>query len=73
MQQQQVNNLPRLMRLNQIRSLTGLSRSTIYGLMKTGDFPPNVQIGARAVGWIDSEIASWLSGRIGARASRSTT
>ena len=43
---------------------TGLSRSTIYLMMKSGTFPKNVQLGARAVGWLESDIQAWIDSRI---------
>jgi hypothetical protein len=36
----------------------------IYQLESEHRFPRRVRIGARAVGWVDSEVQSWLAGRI---------
>ncbi len=46
-----------------VEALTGLSRSTIYQLMADGRFPRPVQLGPRAVGWRQSEIADWIARR----------
>lgn len=43
---------------------TGLSRSTIYLYISQGYFPKPISLGARAVGWISSEIEQWVAGRI---------
>jgi prophage regulatory protein len=48
---------------------TGLSRSTIYHKIKIGDFPPQINLGSRAVGWLSEEVDAWITGRI--EASRS--
>ncbi|MGC1869904.1 MAG: AlpA family phage regulatory protein [Acidobacteriaceae bacterium] len=42
----------------------GLSRSQIYRLASTGDFPKAYSLGARAVAWLESEIDAWIEGRI---------
>lgn len=47
----------------EVEEMTGLSRSTIYAMMESGDFPRPVKIGKRAVAWPESEIKEWLSGR----------
>jgi prophage regulatory protein len=54
-------------RLKNVRSMTGLSRSSIYAMMKAGEFPKNVLLGARAVGWIDSEVNDWIEGKVASR------
>ena len=53
----------RLLRLSEVRSRTALGRSTIYRLMRNGDFPEPLKIGARAVRWRESEIEEWLAAR----------
>lgn len=46
--------------------MTGLSRSSVYSMMGKGCFPTNVSIGARAVGWVESEVRNWIDSRISA-------
>lgn len=46
-----------------VQMRTGLSRSTIYLMMSQGRFPKPIPLGARAVGWIESEIDVWLESR----------
>jgi prophage regulatory protein len=53
----------RLMRLNELTSVTGLKRSAIYARIRVGDFPPPVLIGQRAVAWRESEVETWISDR----------
>jgi len=54
----------RIIRLKQVLELTGLGRSTVYKLEADQKFPKRVQLGARAVGWIQHEIEGWLSAHI---------
>ena len=49
-----------ILRLPNVKSRTGLSRSTIYLRVKAGTFPAPISLGTRAVGWIESEIQQWL-------------
>ncbi len=57
-------NNQKILRLKAVKEWTGLSRSTIYLMINKGEFPKNVRIGAKAVGWIDSDLQSWLESRI---------
>jgi len=49
-----------ILRLNDVKTRTGLSRSTIYLRMQNGTFPKSVSLGVHAVGWLDSEIEDWI-------------
>lgn len=51
-------------RLKTVQANTGLSRSTIYLMMRAGTFPKNITLGARAVGWLDADIQDWIDSRI---------
>jgi prophage regulatory protein len=53
-----------VLRLPQVRKVTGLCRSMIYQLEGERKFPRRVKIGMRAVGWIDGEVQEWLKNRI---------
>jgi prophage regulatory protein len=54
----------KIIRLPDVKDLTGLSRSTIYLRMAEKSFPSSINLGARAVGWIESEIEEWVELRI---------
>jgi prophage regulatory protein len=56
----------KFLRLGEVRALTALSRSSIYAYMAAGSFPLAVNIGARSVAWVESDINEWIAGRIGA-------
>ena len=53
-----------LLRLSQVKARTGLSRSTIYLRIKAGEFPAQVCLGARAVGWLEAEIERWIATQV---------
>ena len=57
----------RLMRLEEVVEVTALSRSTIYRMVKTGQFPQSKQIGLRAVRWKLSDINAWIDSRTSTR------
>ena len=54
----------RIMRLPEVKAITGLSRSTIYFRIGLGTFPKQVSLGGRAVGWLEEEIQDWLHQQI---------
>jgi prophage regulatory protein len=66
----QVISAATILRRKQVELRTGLSRSTIYAWVKDGRFPAPVSLGAKAVGWLQSDIDSWISERV--RSSRPT-
>jgi prophage regulatory protein len=57
----------RLMRLPEVKRITGLSKSSIYDRMNEGIFPKSVPLGGRTVGWVESEVDEWVETRIASR------
>jgi len=60
---QQTEN-QRLIRRKEVQAKTGLGASSIYAMMKTGDFPQCLNLSERRVAWIESEIDKWITERI---------
>jgi len=56
----------KLLRLNAVIDWTGLSRSTIYAMMQSGNFPKNYLIGARAVAWLEKDIQAFIDSKTNA-------
>ena len=56
----------RIIRMADVQARTGLSRSTIYQWASDGSFPQPIRLGARAVGWIESEVDAWIREQIAA-------
>jgi prophage regulatory protein len=59
-----VNMINSILRLPEVKSRTGLSRSTIYLRIKNKCFPSQITLGGRAVGWVEADINQWLEERI---------
>ena len=51
----------RVIRREEVCSMTGLARATIYKKVAEGTFPAPLRLGSRAVGWRLSDIQAWLS------------
>ena len=54
---------PKLLTLDQVKQMTTLSRSTIYGLMAQNRFPLPIRVGLRAVRWIEAEVVAFIRSR----------
>ncbi len=57
------------LRLPDVKAVTGLSKTSLYALIKEKSFPAPVRLGPRAVAWVKSEIRQWAVERV--QASRS--
>lgn len=56
------SNMRRILRLREVKTITGLGRTKIYDLMKEGSFPKSRRIsGASIVGWDSLEIEAWIT------------
>lgn len=53
----------KILRIEATCERTGLSKSTIYARIKQGSFVDPVRLGPRSVGFLESEINSWLESR----------
>ena len=53
-----------ILRLPQVKDQTGLSRSAIYQRIADGIFPRQIDLGGRAVGWLESDIQNWIKQRV---------
>ena len=51
----------KILRLRAVQDCAGLSRSTIYAMLKTGNFPQSVKLGLRSTGWCETEISNWIN------------
>ncbi len=58
--------LPQVLRMPAVVAVTGLSRTTLWRLRQTGEFPRPVRLGgdtSRAVGWLRGDIEAWIRSR----------
>lgn len=57
----------RILRRPEVQKLVGLSRSSLYDRIASGDFPRPVKLGglnSRSVGWPESLVRKWIDDRV---------
>jgi prophage regulatory protein len=59
-----MSTLPKVLRMPSVQGITGMARSTLYKAMKDGQFPLPISLGARSVGWLESDVQAWFDARI---------
>ena len=53
----------RMLRLVQVLEMTGLGKTTIYELQKSGRFPMGVPMTSHSVRWVEDEVKAWVFNR----------
>ena len=56
-------NPERIIRVKEVQELTGLSRTTIWRLERSGKFPARVSLSSSIIGWRSSDITQWIATR----------
>jgi len=51
----------KIIRLPKVIEKTGLSRSTIYLLLSRAEFPQQIKLSPRTMGFLESEVDAWLA------------
>jgi len=54
----------RLLRFPDVRARTGLSRSTIWRLERSGAFPSHRRISTNAVAWLEQDVTDWIQTKL---------
>ena len=60
------NRMNRILRTPEVVRVTGLSKTTIWRRVRSGDFPAPVKLGSpdsRSIGWRQEEIEKWIESR----------
>ena len=52
------------LRLPEVKAATGLSKSSLYAVIRANSFPPPVRLGPRTVAWLRSEVKQWAAERV---------
>lgn len=60
-------NAPRILRRPEVEAMTGLRKTSLYEMMRTGIFPQSVALGQRARGWLAPEVYAWIESRAALR------
>lgn len=50
----------RLIRIKEVLGTIGLGKTTLYALMKDGDFPSPRRVGKLSL-WVESEVQAWVT------------
>lgn len=53
-----------ILRLKKVTEKTGLAKSTIYKKITEKEFPQQISLGGKAVGWLKSDIDRWIESQI---------
>jgi prophage regulatory protein len=59
-----------LLRAEQVAQRIGLSRRTLFKMVKDGQFAPPIRLGARTVRWASSDVDGWIAARLAERDQR---
>ena len=59
--------MEQIVRKSELFSKLKLSDATIWRLEKAGKFPKRIKLGGNSVGWLSSEVETWLSKKSAAR------
>ena len=54
----------RILRLKDVVDRIGLSKPTIYRMIKKDEFPKPLQLTKRSIGWNESDIDNWIESRL---------
>ena len=57
----------RILKLKEVLNRTGLGKTSLYALIKNADFPKQIPLGSRAVGWLENEVDAWILEKIESR------
>ena len=58
------NSQDRFLREAEVHRITGLSRTTRWRMERRGDFPRRRILSRNAVGWLASQIETWMAERV---------
>ncbi len=53
-----------ILRLTQVKALTGLSKTSLYQLIKQGKLRKPIRLGVRSVGWLQTDIEEFITERV---------
>ena len=59
-----------IIRLKEVKAMTGLSRTTIYRFMSINEFPKQIKLGPKSSGWLIDEVDEWIKRQIQIRNNR---
>lgn len=57
----------RLIRIEEVLHICGISRSSLYASIQNGSFPAQVKLSKKASAWVYSEVVAWVTSRAAER------
>ena len=55
--------MPKILNIKQLSAYIGLSKTTIYSMIKHSTFPKPLKLSAKRVGWPRDVVDQWLSSK----------
>lgn len=56
-----------VLRKKQVSKIIGLSCVHIMRKVKAGDFPRPIRLGANSIGWLSTDVKSWIDKKVAER------
>lgn len=53
-----------MIKLPEVRRITGLGTTSIYNKMASNEFPRQVKLGIHGVAWVKAEVIAWVNERV---------
>ena len=60
----------KIIKLPKVIEMTTFCRTTIYRLIKKGEFPKQIKLAERSSGWLENEVLDYLDDKINSRNSK---
>jgi len=54
----------RIIKIAEVINKTALCKSAVYALISKGEFPKQIPLGLRSVGWSEESVDQWIDERI---------
>ena len=54
---------PAILRASQVVDMIGVSRTTLWRMVKSASFPSPIKLSERAVGWRARDVSAWIESR----------
>lgn len=58
----------RFLRIKDVMERTAMGRTHIYELIKRGDFPAPLDLGAKCSRWVEADVEAWMRSKMPAPA-----
>jgi prophage regulatory protein len=59
--------LPRIVSPKEVQRALGMSKSTLWRWVQVGQFPKPAKIGPGRIGWLETDVATWIESRFASR------